>query len=109
VKQQADSFWGRVKILMRAHKISQKNFAAYIGVSFGTFKNWMGYNRLPDIYTACDIADALGVPIDYLARGEDGTRISLQNREKTVYMRKTAISSIKKMAMKIVKDIHLIK
>jgi transcriptional regulator with XRE-family HTH domain len=106
---QTDSFWGRVKILIRAHKISQEKFAAYIGVSFGTFKNWLRFNRLPDIYTAYDIADALGVPIDYLVRGKDKIRISLKNREKNVYLRKTAIANIKKMAMKIVKDIRSIR
>jgi transcriptional regulator with XRE-family HTH domain len=93
---------------MRAHKISQEKFAAYIGMSFGTFRNWIRYDRIPDIYTACDIADALGVSVDYLARGEDGTRISLKNREKTVYIRKTAIANIKKMAKKIVKDAYSI-
>jgi transcriptional regulator with XRE-family HTH domain len=109
MKYQKNSFWGRVLILLRAHKISQKNFAAYIGVNFGTFKNWLYYNRLPDIYTACDIADALGVSVNYLARGKDGMNISLEDRKKTVYLRKTAVASIKKMAIKIVKDIHLIK
>jgi transcriptional regulator with XRE-family HTH domain len=94
---------------MRAHKISREKFAAYIGVSFGTLKNWLGYNRLPDIYTACDIADALGVSVDYLARGKDGARISLENRKKIIYLRKTAIANIKKMAVKIVKDIHTIR
>jgi transcriptional regulator with XRE-family HTH domain len=109
MKYKADSFWGRVKVLMRSHKISQERFAAYIGVSFGTFKEWLPFNRLPDIYTACDIADALGVSVDYLARGKDGTRISLENRKKIIYLRKTAIASIKKMATKIIKDIHSIR
>jgi transcriptional regulator with XRE-family HTH domain len=104
-----DSFWGRVKILIRAYRISQEKFAAYIAVSYDTFRNWLRYNRLPDIYTACDIADALGVSVDYLARGKDGIGISLKSREKTVYLRKTAIANIKKMAIKIVKDTYSIR
>ena len=109
MKYQTDSFWGRVIILMRAHKISQVKFAAYIGVSFGTFKDWLRFNRLPDIYTACDIADALGVSVDYLARGKEGKYLSLENRKKTIYLRTTAIANIKKMAIKIAKDIHSIR
>jgi transcriptional regulator with XRE-family HTH domain len=109
MENQKDPFWGRVKILIRAHKISREKFAAYIGISYDTFRNWIRYNRLPDIYTACDIADALGVSVDYLARGKDGTDISLENRKKAVYLRKTVIANIKKMAIKIVKDTHSIR
>jgi transcriptional regulator with XRE-family HTH domain len=109
MKYPKNSFWGRVKILMKAHKISQEKFAAYIGVNFCTFRDWLRYNRMPDIYTAYDIADALGVSIDCLVRGKDGTRISLENREKNVYLRKTAVANIKKMAKKIVRDIHSIR
>jgi transcriptional regulator with XRE-family HTH domain len=96
-------------VLPRTDVRGREKFAAHIGISSGTFRNWLRYNRLPDIYTACDIADALGVSVDYLARGKDGMDISLKNREKTVYLRKATIANIKKMAIKIVKDAHTIR
>ena len=101
-----NSFWGRVKKLIKAHKISQEKFAAYIGVSFGTLKNWLLFDRIPDIVTGCDIADALGVSVYVLARGEN--RKSRKNRERSIRLRKNAAANIRKMALKIEKDAELI-
>jgi len=77
-----DPFWDRVKRLMKAHKISQKDFSAYINVSLQTFKCWLYYNRIPDAYTSCDIAEAL--------------------------IRKTAAAEIRKMSKIIRKNARLI-
>ena len=105
-EQTENTFWGRVRILIRAHKISQEKFASYTGINYYTLKSWLYYDRIPDIYTACDIADALGVSVNYLARGDN--KKSLDDRAKTVRLRKTAAASIRKMAQKIREDAGLI-
>lgn len=65
------SFWDRVKILIKAHNVDQKTFAAHIGVPLNTFKGWIHYNRIPDVKTAYEIAAALGVSLNYLAYGKE--------------------------------------
>lgn len=98
-------FWERTKNLIRAHKISQEKFAAYIGISFNTFKCWICHNRIPDAITACDIADALGVPLEYLVRGNNSKE---KEREKRVLGRKTAAIGIRKLAKKIEREVRKI-
>jgi len=101
-----DPFWERVKRLMKAHKISQKEFSAYIGVSFQTLRCWLHYNRIPDAYTSCDIAEALGVSVEFLVRGVDGK--AMENREKEALIRKAAAAEIGKMSKIIRKNARLI-
>jgi transcriptional regulator with XRE-family HTH domain len=90
------SFWTRVKQLMDAHKIDQEKFAGYIGVNFGTFKNWMHYGRFPDVLTVCCIAEALGVSVEYLVRGDGGK--DAEARMRRTEERKNAASQILKLA-----------
>jgi len=92
-------FWERTKKLIKAHKITQEKFASYIGVVPGTFKNWLYYGIVPDVITACNIADALGVSVEYLVRGTDGK--AMEERENDTLQRKKAASEIKKMALQI--------
>jgi len=99
-------FWERAKKQIRAHKISQKNFAAYVGVSYGTFRDWICYGILPDASTACDIAAALGVTVEYLVNGTNGKAI--RERRKEVFARKNAIIKLKKLAEQITKNVDLI-
>ena len=99
-------FWERVKSLIRAHKISQEKFAFYVNINFSTFRNWMCYGVIPDAVSACDIADSLGVSVEYLVRGTEGK--AMENREKECLARKIAAQDIKKMAMKIEKNAGLI-
>lgn len=66
-----DNFWGRVKILLRAHKMTQKQFAEYLGVSVNTLTGWIRYERIPDTGTAYDMAIVLGVTLNYLLGGRE--------------------------------------
>ena len=50
-------------------KISQRNFSVSIGMNYSTFRFWVCYGHLPDVETACDIARALGVTVEYLLKG----------------------------------------
>jgi transcriptional regulator with XRE-family HTH domain len=99
--QRVIPFWGRVKELMKAHKITQNSFARYINVNYNTFKYWICYGLFPDACTACDIAEALGVSVEYLVRGADGK--STKERNEKTLKRKNAAAQIKKMALQIEK------
>ena len=101
-----DPFWQRVKKLIRAHKLTQEKLASQINISYNTFKGWLQYNRIPDAYTAYDIAVALGVTVEYLVEGVDGKAKEI--REKKLITRKAAAANIKKMAIQIRKNAGLI-
>ena len=99
-------FWERTKKLIKAHKITQEKFALYIGVVPGTFRNWIYYGIVPDVITASNIADALGVTVEYLVKGTDGK--AMEEREKDVLLRKSAATDIRKMAFQIKKKAAMI-
>jgi len=94
-----DQFWIRVKRLLKSHKISQQNFAIYIGVPTRTFWGWIHRNCIPDASRACAIAEALGVTVEYLVRGCDD--INAEDRMHRTFARKSATLKIKKLALKI--------
>ena len=91
---------------MKAHKITQKNFALYVGVPYGTYKDWLCYGVYPDAYTMCNIADALGVSVEYLVRGADGR--AAERREREVLKRKNAAVMIKKYTKGIEKHAEIL-
>ena len=66
-----DTFWGRAKPLIKAHNMTQGQFADFLGIPYGTFKGWIRFDRVPDLSTAYAIAYALGVTLDYLFSGKD--------------------------------------
>ena len=92
-------FWQRVKVLIKAHKITQKEFAAYIGIPISTFRAWMHYKRVPDFITAFDIAVALGVSLEYLAKGKE---------DDTTEEEKLKRSGIKEAVARMKNDMELI-
>ena len=61
-----NTFWGRVKPLIKAHKMTHKQFAEHIGISPHTFSGWVRHERIPDTGTAYDMAVVLGVTLNYL-------------------------------------------
>ena len=65
-------FWERAKKLMLAKKINQKDLAGSIGLKYCTLRFWLCYGYYPDVKTACDIAKALGVSVEYLVKGRRG-------------------------------------
>ena len=84
---------------MRSHKITQKNFAAYIGIPTRTFWGWIHRDCIPDASRACTIAEALGVTVEYLVRGSND--INAEDRIHRTFERKSAAAKIKKLAVKI--------
>ena len=96
-------YWDRVKKILKANKISQKNFAAFVNLSFSTLKFWMIYGYYPDAKTSCEIAAALGVSTEYLVTGQE-MQIIIDHRRKILLSRKAAediIKFIKKIETKI--------
>jgi len=66
-----DTFWGRVRPLIKAHKMTHRQFAEYMRISQYTFTNWIRYKRIPDTGTAYEMAIALGVTLNYLLGGRE--------------------------------------
>jgi len=94
-----DLFWLRTIELIKAHKISQKGFADYVGINYNVFRGWINHDRIPDAISSCTIADALGVTVEYLARGKDGMGAVL--RMKQTEKRKIASEKIKKLVTEL--------
>ena len=90
------SFWNRVKYLIKTHKTSQEKIAVLIGIPFGTLRNWIYYNRIPDVITACDLAVVLGVSVEYLVYGKE--RNLAEERANRLLERKTAAAEINRLA-----------
>ena len=86
-------FWKRVRVLIKAHRITQKEFAAYINIPLSTFRSWMHYSRVPDFITAFDIAIALGVSLEYLAKGKEDDTTEEEKKKRSGV--KEAIARIK--------------
>lgn len=66
-----NNFWARVKILLKAHKMTQKQLAEYMGIPVNTLSGWIRYNRIPDTGTAYEMAIVLGVTLNYLLGGRE--------------------------------------
>jgi transcriptional regulator with XRE-family HTH domain len=95
-------FWSRVKEELKAHRYSQKNLAEYTGIALQTLRGWIHHGRIPDAVTACRIAEALGVTVEYLVRGNDD--INAKHKMRRTYIRKTAAGKIKTLVLKIEKE-----
>ena len=77
------AFWKRVKVLIRAHNVSQEKFAAYIGMPLSTLKGWIYHNRIPDLGSAYAIAAALGVTVDYLVFGKEKDTVEEEKKRRS--------------------------
>ena len=102
-----NSFWIRVKQQIKAHRYSQRKLADYIGVPVQTLWGWIHYNRIPDAVTACGIAEALGITVEYLVRGNDD--INAEDKMQRTFARKSAAEQIQKLALKIKEETKQLK
>ena len=96
-----DIFWERVKRLLKAHKMSQKQFAEHMGISINTLQGWIYHKRIPHIITVYEIAVTLGVTMNYLMGGLE-TDIT-KAREKELASR-TAAGRIMELSMRITEE-----
>jgi transcriptional regulator with XRE-family HTH domain len=92
-------FWTRVKNLGKAVSISQGILSERINFPLDTLKGWIYYNRIPDAVTACEIAEVLGVTVEYLVTGKDG---KINNKlMRRILEAKSAAARIKKLTKQI--------
>lgn len=63
------AFWNRIDYLLKAHKLKHREFAEQIGISYGTYRNWRYKNHYPDLFTAYEMAEFLGVKTEFLVHG----------------------------------------
>jgi len=94
-------FWDRVKDLLRTRKITQRQLAVLTGLSYSTLKFWICYGYSPDVDTACEIAETLGVSVEYLVKGVKSKTMK-KSEQKSLAIKKSA-TGIKKLAMRIEK------
>ena len=95
-------FWERVKSLLRAQKITQKELASLVGIKYSTLRFWLCYGYSPDVDIACDIASVLGVTVEYLAKGVKNKHVR-KNVKKTL-IKKNIVTGIIKLARQIEKN-----
>jgi len=93
------SFWVRTYSLIKAHKISQEKFSRLVGIKYNTFRCWKYNDRIPDAVSACDIANALGVSVEYLVNGDN--RANVRQKVKIEKERNITSSRVKKLALKL--------
>ena len=99
-------FWKRAKPLIKAHNMTQQQFAQTFGVSINTLRAWIRYERVPETSAAYGIAVTLGVTLDYLLGGHE-TDIA-KARIKELAARKSA-AKIVKWAEQILKEAEKIR
>ena len=102
-----DDFWTRAKRLIKAHKLTQKEFAEYADIPINTFWGWINRNCIPDAARACAIAQALGVTVEYLVTGIDD--FNAEDRIRRTEERKSATEKITKLAQKICSETERLK
>ena len=95
-------FWERTKKLIKTNNLTHEKFALKMNISYSTLKYWMCYGLVPDVDTACQIADLLEVPLEYLVKGERQTKNTESKK------RKTAAVAIMKMAYAIERNTEMI-
>ena len=97
------TFWGRVKPLVKAHKMTQKQFAEYMGISYNTLLGWIRYQRIPDTGTAYDMAVVLGVTLNYLLGGREADIAAWRLKELTA---RDAAAKILKLTAEVENEVR---
>lgn len=64
-------FWQRVNRLIKEKKIKQETLCSEIGINIGTLRNWICRDVYPRVDEALNIANCLGVSIEYLFGAEN--------------------------------------
>jgi len=75
------AFWLRVKSLLKANKLTQAELARHVGISYHTLRSWIYHKRFPDVSCAHEMANLLGVRVEYLIMGrvKSGSRQNLKS------------------------------
>lgn len=73
-----DNSWGtRIKDLLKKRNMKQKDLSKLSGVSESTLSDWIKGTREPGVYGLSQVAQSLGVTLDYLM-GLDSVATEIQ-------------------------------
>jgi transcriptional regulator with XRE-family HTH domain len=89
----AKDFWDRIQLLIKKNKTTQEKIAKECGISYGTFRGWIWKGICPPLLDSYNIAQALGVTVEYLLMGKD-------NRDKKTEAKIRKARSLLQMADK---------
>ena len=68
------AFWKRVKFLLKEKGTTQVMAAKICGRSLNTFRGWMSKDIIPPLDNAFELAQYLGVSLEYLITGRETDR-----------------------------------
>lgn len=105
-KGNIDVFKTRLKEKRQDKSYSQKQLAEEIGVDRATISYYEKGDRLPDIDTFINIADALQVSCDYLLGYSDTPIREYHDVQKITGLSDKAIRTLEKEALEVKKDIR---
>jgi hypothetical protein len=74
------AFWKRVKILLNEKKATQAMAAKVCARPLNTFRGWMSKDLIPPLDCAYELAQYLGVSLEYLITGRE-TEMAAQIEE----------------------------
>ena len=90
------TFPERITAIRKSLKLSQESFGELVGVSQRTVAYWESGNRMPSHTVLADLADRLGVSVDYLlGRSNENVSIKKQPAANRSELIKDIISQIK--------------
>ena len=103
---QDQAFWDRIKILLKANKLTQKKFAEIIDLPLKTLERWIHFDRIPHTQALYNMAVALGVTTNYLLGG--GEKEIAERRIKELEARET-LSKVESLVQIILSETEKIK
>ena len=98
-KKEIALFWERVKVQLKARKVSQREIALHILVSRRTLEGWIYQNRLPTLEAGYRLSAALGLTMDHLLFGKEETALDRQLEEANA--RKEATKAMDKLIFQL--------
>jgi len=98
-RKEIKPFWDRVKVLLKARKVSQREFAIHIGISRRTLEGWIYQNRLPDSESLYKIVRSLGITMESLLKGKEDTALKRYTEEAKA--RKEATKAMDKLIFQL--------
>ena len=74
--EQIKAFWDRLNSLIKEKGFTQNSLSEYCGFNSRRIQNLSAGNRIPDVFEAVKIAQALGTTVEYLVTGENSPPIT---------------------------------
>ena len=90
-----DAFWKRIKLLIKKKAVTQSTAALACDIPPATLRQWMTRSRPPPITDAYNLAQYLGVSLDYLITGK--------NRSSTLGTNEAVLKMLQKASEKLLK------